>query len=95
MTLEFPPGRRQSDWRSAHLMTSMGLLYDKAGRIERDVRLSEGGDDAFAAPLRRAEVDEENLILLVVDDSVQFGLHRMRSEAVNWHSNTEYCRWSP
>src|SRR5688572_793711 len=39
-----------------------------AGRVERGVRLTKGGDHAVAAAFSRAEVDEQHLILAVVND---------------------------
>lgn len=41
---------------------------DNAGGVDVCVRFAEGGDDAVAAAGGRAEVDEEDLVLIVVND---------------------------
>ncbi len=49
----------------------MRLDYD-AGRFDASVGAAEGGDDAVAATFGGAEVDEDDLILIVVDDATEF-----------------------
>ncbi len=44
-----------------------------AGRIEVGVGLAESGDNAVAAAFGGAEVDEEDLVFVVVDDGGEFG----------------------
>jgi len=39
--------------------------------IEIRIRLSESGDDAIAATLRRTEMDKQNLILVMMNNQVQ------------------------
>lgn len=43
-------------------------LHDDARGADRRVGLAEGGDHALAAAFGRAEVDEEDLIFVVLDD---------------------------
>jgi hypothetical protein len=47
--------------------------YDETGCVQGDVGLTERGDDAVAAAFGGAEVDEEDLIVVVVDDFGEFG----------------------
>ena len=70
-------------------------LDDEAGRVEVGVGLAERGNDAVAAAFGGAEVDEEDLILVVMDDAGEFGSAADEVGGVNWHSKTEYWRWSP
>jgi hypothetical protein len=45
---------------------------DKARRIDIRIRQAERGDDAIAASFGRAEMDEQNLVFVVIDDAVKF-----------------------
>ncbi len=46
---------------------------DDTGGVERGVGEAEGGDDAVAAAFGGAEVDEEDLVFVVMDDAGEFG----------------------
>lgn len=46
----------------------MDLSDDEAGGVEVGVGLAEGGDDAVATAFGGAEMDEENLVFVVVDE---------------------------
>ncbi len=46
---------------------------DKARRVDRRVRLTERRDHAVAATFGGAQMDEQHLVFVVVDDARQFG----------------------
>ena len=45
--------------------------HDDAGTVEGNVRLAEGRDDAIASSLDRAQIDEQHLVFVVVNEGTQ------------------------
>ena len=52
----------------SHCERKQTRLHDNAGRADRRIGLPERGNHAFAAALGRAEVDEQHLVFVVLDD---------------------------
>ncbi len=48
------------------------MLDDDQRRIDVDVGLAERGDNPVAAPFSRPQVDEQNLVLVVMNNFIQF-----------------------
>jgi hypothetical protein len=48
------------------------VLHDKTGRIDIRIRQTERGDDAIAASFGWAEMDEQDLVFVVIDDAGKF-----------------------